>query len=182
MPELSDAVVEAASRGDRDAVRAIYLALSPVVLGYLRAKGVEDPEAVTSDVFLALLPKLPGVTGGASGLRRLTFSIAHNRMVDDHRARARQPALVSYEPETDERRVGSAEDDAAASLSAERVRAVLDLLPDDQREVITLRVVADLSIEQVADIMGRSCGAVKQLQRRGMVVLRQALEQRKVTL
>jgi RNA polymerase sigma-70 factor (ECF subfamily) len=68
------------------------------------------------------------------------------------------------------------------ALSLARVRAVLDVLPDDQREVLTLRVVADLSIDQIAEIMGRSAGAVKQLQRRGMVAIRQALAERRVTL
>ncbi|MEO9139446.1 MAG: sigma factor-like helix-turn-helix DNA-binding protein [Jatrophihabitans sp.] len=62
------------------------------------------------------------------------------------------------------------------------MRAVLAVLPDDQREVLTLRVVADLSIEQIADVMGRSQGAVKQLQRRGMIALRKALAERQVTL
>ena len=89
---------------------------------------------------------------------------------------------MPYQPEVDARTVGSAEDAAHAALSLARVQAVLEVLPDDQRDVLTLRVVADLSIEQVAAIMGRSVGAVKQLQRRGMVAIREALAERRVTL
>lgn len=181
-PELSDAVVLAAGQRDPEAVRVVYQQLAPAVLGYLRLKGVGDPEAVTSDVFVALLPQLDRVKGGAAGLRKLTFTIAHARMVDEHRTRSRTPQEVPYEPADDKRTEASAEDSAHADISVERVRAVLDLLPDDQREVLSLRVLADLSLEQVADVMGRSVGAVKQLQRRALVALRQALADRRVTL
>ncbi len=181
-PELSEDLVAAAIRGERDARGDIYAALAPSVLGYLRARGVDDPEAVTQDVFVKLLPQLGRLTGGVEGLRKLTFTIARARVVDAARARARNAPPVAYDPATDARTVGSAEDEAHSALSVARVLAVLDVLPDDQREVLTLRVVADLSIEQVAEVMGRSSGAVKQLQRRGMVTVRRALHDRRVTL
>lgn len=181
MTELTDDVVGAARSGDRDALHTVYAALAPAVLGYLRGKGVADPEAVTNDVFLALLPQLERVTGGAAGLRRLTFTIAHARMADEHRRRARGPVVVSWDAELDTRTTASAADDAEQALSTARVRAVLDQLPDDQREVLLLRVVADLSIEQVAAVMGRSAGAVKQLQRRGLIAVRQIVGDGQVT-
>lgn len=156
--------------------------LAPRILGYLRARGVDDPEGLTSEVFLQLLPRLAAVTGGAEGLRRLAFTIARARAVDELRIRARSVTLVRYDPETDTRAVASAEDAAEASLSLARVRAVLDRLPDDQRDVLILRVVADLTVEQVAAVIGRSPGAVKQLQRRGMVAVRRAVQERRVTL
>jgi RNA polymerase sigma factor (sigma-70 family) len=179
---ISDETVAAAQSGDPDALRTIYMALSPLVLGYLTAKGVDDPEAVTSDVFLALFPQLSRLRGGAAGLRKLTFSIAHARMVDDHRARTRRPPALQYDPYSDTRTVESAEAATDAELAREHVLEILDMLPDDQREVLTLRIVADLSITQVADIIGRSNGAVKQLQRRGLLTIRHALADRRVTL
>lgn len=181
-PELTDDLVRAAAGGDRDAVGAVYSALAPPVLGYLRARSVDDPEAVTNDVFVQLLPQIPKVRGGADGLRGLAFTIARARMVDELRARARTGLTVSYEPNSDKRTTSSAEDDAQVALSLARVRAVLAVLPDDQCEVVTLRVVADLTIEQVAAVMGRSPGAIKQLQRRGMLAVRRALDERRVTL
>lgn len=179
---LTDDVVHAACAGDSAALRLLYDALAGQVCGYLRARGVADPEDVTSEVFLDVLPRLPQLTGGASGLRKLVFSIAHARLVDDHRARARRPTLVMYDARSDTRSVESAEATAETSLGTDHVERVLDLLPDDQREVLLLRVVADLSLEQVADIIGRSVGAVKQLQRRGLITVRQALESGRVTL
>lgn len=181
-PELTDEVVDAAAAGDSDALGMVYAALAPSVLGYLRARGVDDPEAVTNDVFVKLLPQIRNVRGGADGVRKLTFTIARARMIDQRRVGGRVGPIASYDVDADQRVVPSAEDDACAAMSLARVRTVLDMLPDDHREVLTLRVVADLSIEQVAIVMGRSQGAVKQLQRRGMVALRAALDERRVTL
>lgn len=180
--ELTDAHVAAAARGDSDALGTVYRALAPPVLGYLRAHAVPDAEAVTNDVFVNLLPQLPRVTGGAEGVRRLAFTIARARMVDWIRARARAGHLVAYDSAVDDRAVASAEEDAHAAMAVARVQEILAMLPEDQCEVLTLRVVADLSIEQVAAVIGRSPGAVKQLQRRGLVALRRALSERRVTL
>jgi len=80
---ITDGVVRAAQDGEAAAFRVIYEELAPVVLGYLTAKGVADPEAVTGDVFLAALPRLRELSGGAAGLRTFVMSVAHARMVDD---------------------------------------------------------------------------------------------------
>ncbi len=53
------------------------------------------------------------------------------------------------------------------------VLELLDVLGEDQKEVLTLRIIADLTVEQVAEIMGKSAGAVKQLQRRALDRLRE---------
>lgn len=179
---VTDAVLHAAQNGDSAALRTIYETFAPAVRGYLAAKGVADPDGVTSEVFLAVLPRIPIVTGGPDGLRRLVFSVAHARMVDDYRERARRPATVEYQADTDRRSVASAESEATQRLATERVREVLAVLPDDQQEVLLLRVIGDLTVEQVADLMGRSPGAIKQLQRRGLLALRQALAERRVTI
>src|SRR5512144_2884262 len=175
MTALDDAVVGAAADGSADAVEAVYRCLAPRVLGYLRARGVEDPEGLTDEVFLAVIPRLPEVRGGEVGLRTLTFSVAHARAVDEHRRRARWPAQAPYEPELDSRTEESAESLALVRVASDRVSEILAELCEDQRTVVTLRVVADLSLEQTAEVLGRSVGAVKQLQRRGLLRLRELM-------
>jgi RNA polymerase sigma factor (sigma-70 family) len=175
MAGLDDAVVEAAAAGSRDAVERVYRCLAPRVLGYLRSRGVDDPEGLTDEVFLALIPRLSAVRGGEAGLRTLAFSVAHARVVDEHRRRARQPPCASYEPELDSRVAESAESQALARVSTEGLTGLLGELGEDQRAVVTLRVVADLSLEQTAEVLGRSVGAVKQLQRRGLLRLRELM-------
>jgi RNA polymerase sigma factor (sigma-70 family) len=170
--DLRDDIVRAAASGDPDAFRHVYDALSPRVLAYLKSRGVEDPEGMVSEVFLAVHPRLPDLTGGVVGLRTLVFSVAHARAVDDARRRSRRPASFSYEPEYDDRVAGSAEQIAVQSLEAERAVALMQRLNEDQRTVVTLRIIGDLSLEQTAAVTGKTVAAVKQLQRRGLIRLR----------
>lgn len=150
-----------------------YNEFSGPVFGYLRARGVDDPEAVTQDVFLALYPKLDSLRGGLQGAKTLLFSIAHARMVDHYRKRERTPDSAPYESDLDSRRAPSAEDQAFGHAEGLGVTELLANLNPDYREVLALRVVADLSLEETAAIMGKSQGAVKQLQRRALSALRE---------
>lgn len=170
--EIGDDIVRGAVAGDPEAFRQVYDALAPRVLGYLQSRGVEDAEGMVSEVFLAVHPRLPGLTGGSVGLRTLIFSVAHARVVDDARRRARRPVSFSYDPEYDDRVTGSAEQIAVESLEAERALALMQMLNEDQRTVVTLRIVGDLSLEQTAVVTGKTVASVKQLQRRGLARLR----------
>ena len=62
-------------------------------------------------------------------------------------------------------------------MGAEWADAMLESLPPDQRAVVALRVTADLSLEQVADILGKRVGAVKSLQHRALESLRRRCEE-----
>lgn len=178
---MSDAVLDdvlpAAQAGEAWAQRRVYEALAPAVLGYLRARGAEDPEELTSEVFVTVFPRLGTVTGGAQGLRAFAFSVAHARLVDDLRRRSRRQPTKEYDVAADPRVTPSAEDEAILALQGERVLALLGMLLPDQRDVLTMRILGDLTVEQVATALGRSTGAVKQLQRRGLMTLRRHLEQ-----
>lgn len=166
--ELNDDLVRAASAGDQDSFRSIHAVLSPRVLGYLRARGVEDPEAVTSEVFLTVYRRLGTLTGGAGGLRSLVFSIAHARWVDQVRHKARWPEELPYEQAYDARTEPSAERVAVESLEGRRAVGLLERLNEDQRTVVMLRIIGDLTLQETADALGRTVASVKQLQRRGL--------------
>lgn len=170
---LTDAALLALRGRETELFSAVYQAFAGQVLGYLTAKGVSDPEAVTQDVFLAVLPRVETITGGVAGLRTFVFSVAHARMVDDHRRQSRAPEQHEFEPERDTRQSNSAEAEAMDLVAPGEVMALLDLLREDQREVLTLRIVAGLTVDQIAEIMGKSQGAVKQLQRRALNALRE---------
>jgi RNA polymerase sigma-70 factor (ECF subfamily) len=180
--DLSDETAGAARSGDPDALAVVWQCLSPRVLGYLRSRGVEDPEGLTSEVFLAVIPRLTRLRGGADGLTTLVFSVAHARAVDDVRRRARRPAPAPYDVVEDPRREPSAETTALGGVAAQRSLDHLGRLSEDQRAVIALRVLGDLSLEQTARAIGKSTGAVKQLQRRGLLALRAMVEEGEVSL
>lgn len=171
MQEISDEA-QAQRQSGEGAFCAVYRELSPAVLSYLRARDVEDPEAMTQEVFLALYPQLEGLDGGAKGAKSLAFSIAHARYVDEYRRRLKTPFSTGYDPDADPRRADSAEEQVVAAASTENVKELLGTLQPDQQEVLALRIVADLSVETTAEIMGRTTGAIKQLQRRALCRLR----------
>lgn len=182
---MRDETVAAAVAGDREALALVYSTLSPRVLGYLRAHGAEDAEGLTNEVFLHVLRRLGGLVGlvgGAAGLRTFVFSVAHARLVDDVRRRARRPAETSYEPELDRRHAPSAEHAAMTAPRGGHLEHVLGQLNPDQRSVITLRVLGDLSVDQTAEVLGKTNGAVKQLQRRGLLTLRSLMDRGEVTM
>ena len=169
---LTDDVLRARAR-DPELFSIVYRTYAPQVLGYLTARGVEDAEAIMQEVFVAVLPRLQTVTGGVAGLRTFVFSVAHARMVDDHRRQQRTPIKLPFEPELDGRQASSAEDEVLQRISPQEVADLLDDLPAEQREVLSLRLVAGLTVDQVAAVMGKSAGAVKQLQRRALIRLRE---------
>lgn len=177
---LEDAL-EAAMAGRAWAIRVVYDDLAPRVHGYFVARGARDPEDLTSEVFLSVFPRLHALRGGVAGLRTLVFSVAHARLVDELRRRSRQPEAQPYEPERDGRRSPSSEDEAAVGLGTERAIALLSRLPDDQRNVLLLRHIGDLTVDEVAQAVGKSPGAVKQLQRRGLLALRDIVSREGVT-
>ena len=165
-------VMAAAQLSQPWALRVVYDELAPQVHGYLKARGAQEPEELTSDVFLTVFNKLPTLSGGVSGLRTFVFSVAHARLVDAHRRQGRRPPDLPYEPVRDKRQTPSAEDQAERSASAARAAQLLATLPEDQRTVLAMRIIGDLTLEEVAAAIGRSQGAVKQLQRRALIALK----------
>lgn len=172
MSDDLDEVVAAASRGETAALCAIYEALSPRVCGFLRIRGAEDPEGLTNDTFVKVLPRIREITGGYRGLRAFTFLVAHGLLVDELRRRGRRPVHLLYEASEDPRTDVSAEDRALDRVGSGTALQLLGLLPDDQKTVIVLRVLGELTVAETASAIGRSEGAVKKLQSKGLSALR----------
>ena len=175
-PRDSD-LVAAARAGHPWALTEIWHRHAAAVTGYLRGRGASEPDDLTSEVFLAVFERLPRFHGDDDDLRSFVFTVAHHRLVDDIRRRARRGEATSYDADGDGRVSTSAEEAALDRLGDERVRDLLSALSSDQRDVLLLRVVADLSLEQTADALGKRVGAVKALQHRALASLRRLLEQ-----
>ena len=172
-------MLTAAQHGAGWAFTRLYEWLAPSVAGYVRAQGAGDPEDLTSEVFLVAFPKIGSFSGDEAQFRSWVFTIAHRRVIDDRRARTRRPRPQSLDAEPHRPHpgptAGLAEDEAVEAMGTERIREVLDRLAPDQRDVIALRVIADLSVEQTAAALGKQPGAVKALQRRALATLRRQL-------
>jgi RNA polymerase sigma-70 factor (ECF subfamily) len=172
-----DDVLVAALAHEPWACRQLYDAYAARVLGYLRAQGALEPEDLTSEVFLRVFDRLPQFSGDEPNFRSWTFTIAHRILIDDARRRQRRPQTTTLGREVELRTAGDVEHEALANFGAEWADALLASLPPDQRAVVALRVTADLSLEQVADILGKRVGAVKSLQHRALESLRRRCEE-----
>lgn len=166
------AVLLAAQAGASWACTNLWVDHAPAVTAFLRARGSSEPEDLTSEVFLTVFDQLDRFRGGEADFRTFVFTIAYRRLVDELRKRSTRGHHVEWDEELDGRRSPSAEHEAMGRLADASARAVLEELPTDQRNVMVLRIVADLTVEQVAEILGKRPGAVKALQRRALQSLR----------
>lgn len=169
-----DGVLAAAQVGAEWAWTALYRSLAPKVRGYLISRGAQDADDLVGEVFLQLARNLAGFEGDETQFRAWVFTIAHHRLIDEHRRRRRRPAVtVAQVPEV----AGSGEDELIGGMLTAEARALLDGLTPEQREVLLLRVFADLPLEEVARIVGRPVSAVKSLQHRALTALRKKLSE-----
>lgn len=175
-PDRFDHLISRAREGDEAAWAEIWGELSPAVLGFLRGSRAPDPEDVLGETFLHVARDVGGFEGGWDRFRGWVFTIAHHRLIDARRRSARRPVeLVAETPEPPGPPAEDAAQEALARIGDERVERLLEHLSPDQRTVVLLRIVADLSLEQVAEAMGKRVGAVKQLQRRGLAAIKREL-------
>lgn len=177
-----ESVLAAAKAGAEWAWAALYRDLAGPLRGYLSSRGCPDAEDVTNEVFLKVARTIQSFEGGESQFRSWMFVIAHRRMIDERRRQGRRPELVSLAPEAEAARPGGdVESEAMEHITTEELRRALSLLTEAQRDVISLRMIAGLSLEQTAQVMGKRTGAVKALQHRAIASLQQILEPEDIT-
>lgn len=175
------AVLEGARRAEGWAFDALFNAWNRSLHAFVVARGVADPEDVVNEAFLGMFKSIHRFQGSETDFRAWVFRIARNKIVDSHRAQGRRPITFPLEA-AQTVADGDVEDEAMDKFATDRVLELLDQLTDAQREMILLRVVGDLTIDQVAKVMGRSSGAVKLLQNRALRKLERDLLDDAVTL
>ncbi len=159
------------------ACRWVYDTYSGRVLGYLRAQGAPEPEDLTSEVFLRAFDRFSQFEGEEPHFRSWLFTVAHRILIDDARRRQRRPRTTALGVGVEAFTAGDVEREAMTNVGSEWADAMLASLPADQRAVVALHVVGDLSLEQVAKILDKRVGAVKSLQHRALAALRRRCEE-----
>lgn len=170
------AVLHRAQHGDEHAFAQLWRDLNPPLLRYLTVAG--DPaEDVAADTWASVVKGLARFTGDETAWRAWVFTTARRRAVDAGRRRRReaeherdwQPWPAFGAAPVDPAVVVIDRRDTAAAL------ALVGRLSPLQAEVVALRVVAGLPVEEVARIVGRTPGAVRVAQHRGLHRLRELL-------
>ncbi|MFN0094967.1 MAG: sigma-70 family RNA polymerase sigma factor [Dehalococcoidia bacterium] len=127
-------------------------------------------EDLTSEVFLEAVRGIRRYQYRGVSFRAWLYRIAHNLVADERKRRLRQSSVEVAEPE------GPAEpggpDFAPALVDRSDLQQALRQLTEDQQQVVVLRFVEGLSLQETATVMGRPSGAIKALQHRAMVRMR----------
>lgn len=168
-------VLASAKRGEEWAWNQIYHSVSGQLVGYLTIKGSPEPEDQASETLLQVARNIGSFEGDEDSFRSWIFVIAHRRMIDSQRRSGRRPTTTELEIEHSGE-FGDVEQEALESLSTDEVSKLLEILTEEQREVIVLRTLADLSLEQTADVMGKRVGSIKAMQRRAISRLRKHMD------
>jgi RNA polymerase sigma-70 factor (ECF subfamily) len=166
-----ESLLAGARRGDGDSITAIYQQHQPTLLRVLRAEVGEAADDVASQAWLEAMRMLGRFEGDERGFRALLFTIGRRRVADHRRLQGRRPSVPLAPADIEAVLDGTApvETDAIANLrSDDAVRFITATLGPDQAEIVLLRVVAGLSVEEVASVVGRSPGAVRVQQHRAL--------------
>ena len=140
-------------------------------------------EDIAAETWLQVVRGLPGFRGDQSQWRAWLFTTARRRAIDETRRRARRPTSPLDDLEPGQMpSAPDAADLALHNLATQRAIALVSALPPLQAEVIMLRVVAGLDTEAVAELLGRSPGAVRVAAHRGLRRLAGILANAGVTL
>jgi len=165
----------AAQLGDEGAFTTLFREFNPAVVRYLAVLAGRDlAEDLAAETWVAALRGFAAFAGDEKSLRAWLLTIARARWVDSVRAHTRRPELVTDAPPE----LPSAEDvheQVERGFTTDWALRLIATLPPEQAEVITLRVVGQLEVADVAELTGKTANHVRVLTHRGLKRLAQAL-------
>jgi RNA polymerase sigma-70 factor, ECF subfamily len=141
------------------------------LLRYLRGRGPDVADDVASETWISAAQGLNRFSGDGDQFRAWLFTIARRRLIDVRRREKRRPVINLADDATQEIMATdpSPEEVVTSAIAGdEAAQRIANLLSPDQADVILLRVVGGLSVEEVAKIMGKNEVTVRVLQSRGL--------------
>ncbi|GAA2019619.1 hypothetical protein GCM10009740_04790 [Terrabacter terrae] len=172
------ALVQLAQGGDREAFAQLYDLYVDTVFRYVlvRVANRALAEDLTSETFMRAMRRIDSFTWQGKDIAAWFVTIARNLIADHVKsARFRFEVATADMRDADER-VDAPDTEVLTRLRDERLVAAIRQLGPDQAECITLRFLQGLSLADTARVLGKSEGAVKQLQLRATRALRKSLE------
>lgn len=165
-------MLRAAAEGDETAFARLWRDSHPPLLRYLRVVTGDNADDVAGEVWLEVARGLSRFRGEEGEFRSWLFTLARRRVIDLRRYVSRRPVTLTGDPGDLEHVSG---DDTAAKalehLSTDSVLELISTLPSEQAEIIVLRVIVCLDVAQVAELVGKSPGAVRVAAHRGLRTL-----------
>jgi len=174
------ALLARARRLDSDALAEIHDTYYAPIFRYIafRVADRATAEDLTSEVFTRLLGALRDRNAPQNTLRGWLYAVAA-RVVSDHHRQHYRARQVELDESLESREAGPAET-VEALLTREDLKRAMAELTDEQQNVIALRFGYDMPIQEVARTLGKTEGAVKQLQARAIAALARRMAPEKV--
>ena len=166
-----------AAGGQPAAMESLLGHIRPMVLRYCRARlgrisgHYKAADDVAQEVCIALISALPRYRDIGRPFASFVYGIASHKVADAVRSASTMAIPTRDLPDAPDDGPGP-EEAAMAGLEAERVRALLRRLPDQQRQLVVLRILAGLTAQETGDALGMSAGAVRVAQHRALARLR----------
>ena len=169
-------LVEAAQR-DTARFGDVYEHYFEIVYAYVarRVRNRTEAEDMTAEVFRKALQSLPRFKWTGAPFAAWLFRIASNIMADRAKRAAREGNVQGDQDGPDSRAPQRQQADLEQSERSAGVSRLVDELAEDQRRVLVMRFAEERSIREIAQALGRSEGAIKQLQFRALQNLRAKL-------
>lgn len=170
-------LVRGAVEGDGAAQESLLALVRPMVMRYCRARlgrvtGLYHlADDVAQDVCVAVLRALPTYRDMGRPFMAFVYGIAAHKIADTQRREVRNPAPVDELPHEADTGLGP-DEMAMQANDADKARTLLSHLPEQQRELVWLRVAVGLSAEETGKVLGMSAGAVRVAQHRALQQLR----------
>lgn len=181
-PELQrvGALVELAQRGDREAYAELYDRYVDVVYRYLhyRTGSRSLAEDLTSETFLRALRRLDSFVWQDRDIAAWFLAIARNLVLDHYKSASYRLEVSTADMLDADHPDSGIEDAVVSTLEAAALLGAVRRLKTDQQECLVLRFLQGMSVAETAAVMGRSEGAIKQLQLRAVRVLARQLPAR----
>ncbi|WP_205472076.1 sigma-70 family RNA polymerase sigma factor [Nocardioides sp. SYSU D00038] len=164
------ALVELARQGDSDAFGLLYDHYQGSVYRFLfyRTRSVQLAEDLTSETFFRALRSMTGFRWQGKDFGAWLMTIARNLATDHFKAGRTRLELTTEDMGQHDNATEGPETAVLASLTNEMLLEALTQLPAEQKDCLVMRFLQGMSIAETADVLGRSEGAVKQLQLRGV--------------
>lgn len=168
-------LVQQAQKGNLSAVGSLYEIHYPGIYQYLyyRVGDTHVAEELTGEVFLKMVHALPNFRASNGAFKSWLYAIARNMAIDHYR-RSSVRSDLAFDDD-----LGLASETAGDAVELKLTQAALQQalqdLPELQRDIIILRFIEDLSMDEVAALLHKTYDSIKSLQRRALNSLRQAL-------
>ena len=161
--------------GDNGAWQTFYDQLAPELRAYIARLGARDPDDLLGETMMQIVRDINKFSGTPTEIRAWSFRIAHNRVIDASRRRKTRPAEVLIDETLDS---VSAQVPLTALPDTAALSDLLQGLTPDQRSIVWLRYVTELTLDETAAVVGKSPEAVAAMTYRALTSLRRSLGER----